>query len=151
MRYFSTRSGSDSFLTFEQAVLAGLAPDGGLFIPEKIPQISLETLESWSSLSFPQLAHHIFRLYIDTTEISDEKLTRILETSFSTFTDPNVVAPLVDLPVKSNYSILELFHGPTFAFKDVALQVLGNLFEFFLARKNKKWFKSKRAKLTIGK
>jgi threonine synthase len=76
------------------------------------------------------------RLYIDESEISDPELKSIVDRSYSTFRHPDTV-PVVTLDEQKNLYLLELFHGPTFAFKDVALQFLGNLFEFFLVRKNK--------------
>jgi threonine synthase len=75
------------------------------------------------------------RLYIDTEEISDRELKSIVYASYSAFRHPSTV-PLITLDRSNNLHLLELFHGPTFAFKDVALQFLGNLFEFFLVRKN---------------
>jgi threonine synthase len=115
----------------------GLAEDGGLFIPCQIPTIDTATLASWSSLSFVDLAVSIFRLYIDPQEISTEDLKIIVSKSFSTFSHSQIT-PLVKLPTKDPLYVLELFHGPTFAFKDVALQFLGNLFEFFLKRRKEK-------------
>ncbi|KAL1917413.1 uncharacterized protein VTP21DRAFT_3806 [Calcarisporiella thermophila] len=132
MRYRSTR-GQSSNVTFEEAVLMGLAPDGGLFIPHSIPRIPLETLASWSSLSFQALALEIFSLFIEEEEIPRADLAKLIEKSYATFRDSRVT-PLKNLA--SRKYVLELFHGPTFAFKDVALQFLGNLFEYFLERKN---------------
>ena len=139
MKYLSTR-GSGTSVSFEEAVLGGLAPDGGLYVPIEIPTISQEILESWKDDSLPQVAFHLFRLYVDPSEISDLDLKRILDKSFATFSHPSVT-PLQKLPSigsgnLEHFWVLELFHGPTFAFKDVALQVLGNLFEFFLDRKH---------------
>eukprot|EP00842_Homolaphlyctis_polyrhiza_P000594 jgi/Hompol1/1535/HPOL_004770-RA len=170
MKYRSTRGGSQG-LTFEEAVLQGLSPDGGLYVPQSIPKLTHTELARLSGLSFAQLAEAIFRLFIDSSEISDTELAAIAAASFSTFSDPDVVTPVVSLPclrpadqnsaaatssTSPNSSIqssaihpdpsqpgsadklwlLELFHGPTLAFKDVALQVLGNLFDLFLRRKN---------------
>ncbi|KAI8801272.1 putative threonine synthase Thr4 [Cladochytrium replicatum] len=147
MRYSSTR-GQSKDLSFEDAVFEGLAPDGGLYIPNSIPQIPLTDLVSWADLPFPELAFRIFRPYVAVEEIPDADLLDILQRSFATFSHADVT-PVVKLPnVNSqtdegntnfnNLYMLELFHGPTFAFKDVALQVLGNLFEYLLARKNRK-------------
>lgn len=123
MRYRSTRDPSSTFLSFEEALFTGLAPDGGLYIPENIPLVSPAQLCEWKDLSFPILASKIFRLYISLDEISDEELIPLLLKSFSTFSHPEVT-PLKSLN-NDNMYLLELFHGPTFAFKDVALQVLG--------------------------
>ncbi|KAL2759591.1 hypothetical protein ACRALDRAFT_2038430 [Sodiomyces alcalophilus JCM 7366] len=129
-RYLSTR-GEDSGLSFEEVVLKGLASDGGLYIPEEIP--SAENWRNWKDLSFADLAFEILSLYISQSEIPPEDLKAIIDKSYSTFRSPETT-PLVHL--NNNLYLLELFHGPTFAFKDVALQFLGNLFEYFLVRKN---------------
>lgn len=112
-------------------MLKGLASDGGLFIPEAIPLP--KNWESWKDLSFSQLAFEILSLYISQSEIPSADLKDIIDRSYSTFRAPETT-PLVHL--HDNLHLLELFHGPTFAFKDVALQFLGNLFEYFLVRKN---------------
>ncbi|PNY24159.1 Threonine synthase [Tolypocladium capitatum] len=139
-RYLSTR-GDDAGLadlrrhvqlSFEEVVLKGLATDGGLYIPEQIPRAS--TLESWKDLSYSELAFEVFSLYISPSEIPSAHLEDIINRSYSTFRS-NDVTPLIHL--QENQYLLELFHGPTFAFKDIALQFLGNLFEYFLVRKNR--------------
>ena len=136
-RYLSTRytdTGEHEFFTFEGAILKGLASDGGLFHPEHIPNVRADYLD-WKDFSFPHLAYEVIRRFVDESEISDRDLQTIVKRSYSTFRHPDVV-PLVTLDKSKNLHLLELFHGPTFAFKDVALQFLGNLFEFFLVRKN---------------
>ncbi|KAJ3080984.1 threonine synthase [Quaeritorhiza haematococci] len=144
MRYRSTR-GKASSKTFEQVLFEGLAPDGGLYIPESIPTVPLQQLLSWATLSFTDLATRIFRLYISETEIPTADLHALVVKSFSTFSTYPDVTPLKKLPNVAagegtsnldNLHVLELFHGPTFAFKDVALQFVGNLFEYFLTRRN---------------
>lgn len=132
MQYKSTRGKANNY-TFEQAVLAGLSPDGGLFIPQSIPQAPADFLTKWASLSFQELALEVLSLYIDQTEIPRQDLKELVDRSYSTFRHKDVT-PLHQ--VKDGLYILELFHGPTFAFKDVALQFVGNLFEYFLKRKN---------------
>ncbi|CAK7203051.1 hypothetical protein SEUCBS139899_005780 [Sporothrix eucalyptigena] len=129
-RYLSTR-GEDEDLSFEEVVLQGLGSDGGLFIPQEIPKAA--DWQSWAELSFADLAFRILSLYISPSEIPPADLKAIIDRSYSTFRSDDVT-PLVHL--KDNLYLLELFHGPTFAFKDVALQFLGNLFEYFLVRKN---------------
>ncbi|AEO71118.1 9a519832-79f0-4095-aed1-489395972d91 [Thermothielavioides terrestris] len=129
-RYLSTR-GDDSGLSFEEVVLKGLASDGGLYIPHEIP--AAEQWESWKDLSFVDLAFNVLSLYISPSEIPAEDLKDIIRRSYATFRSPDVT-PLIQL--QGNIHLLELFHGPTFAFKDVALQFLGNLFEYFLVRRN---------------
>ncbi|KAJ5587711.1 threonine synthase [Penicillium hispanicum] len=130
-RYLSTRGG-DYGLTFETVVLKGLAADGGLFLPHELP--IAENWQSWKDLSYPELAFEIFRLYISRSEIPDDALKSIIDRSYSTFRAEEVV-PLVRLQ-DDNLYLLELFHGPSYSFKDCALQFLGNLFEFLLTRKN---------------
>ena len=118
-------------LSFEEVVLKGLATDGGLYIPEAIP--AAEGWESWKDLSFVDLAFNVLSLYISPSEIPAEDLKDIIRRSYSTFRAEDVT-PLIHL--QDDIHLLELFHGPTFAFKDVALQFLGNLFEYFLVRRN---------------
>lgn len=125
MKYLSTRGGIDP-ITFKDAVMMGLATDGGLLLPESIPQISSETLKAWRELSYRDLAYAIISLYAD--DIPSEDLKSLIYRSYATFGHPEIT-PLVK---KDGVQILELFHGPTLAFKDVALQLLGNLFEYLL-------------------
>jgi threonine synthase len=106
--------------------MMGLATDGGLLLPETLPKVDQETLTRWKSFSFQQLASEIFRLFI--SDIPDAHITELISRSYSSFSHPDIT-PLVK---KDNLYILELFHGPTLAFKDVALQFLGNVFEYIL-------------------
>ena len=112
-----------------------MAADGGLFIPEHIPALPANWESEWRDLSFEDLAFRIMSLYVSESEIPANDLKDIIKRSYSTFRDPERT-PLVELDGKKNLHLLELFHGPTLAFKDVALQFLGNLFEYFLVRKN---------------
>ena len=123
-------------MSFEDVVLKGLASDGGLFIPEQIPTLPPNWESEWRDLSFEDLAFRIMSLYVSPAEIPPEDLKDIIKRSYSTFRHSERT-PLVELDGKQNLHLLELFHGPTFAFKDVALQFLGNLFEYFLVRMNK--------------
>ncbi|KAF2638079.1 threonine synthase-like protein [Massarina eburnea CBS 473.64] len=134
-RYLSTRGGSYDF-SFEEVVLKGLAADGGLFIPEEVPSLPSDWASKWQHLSFEDLAFEIFSLYISAAEIPPADLKDIIRRSYATFRTKHVT-PTVTLDKEKNIHLLELFHGPTFAFKDVALQFLGNLFEYFLVRRNK--------------
>ncbi|KAL7813768.1 threonine synthase-like protein [Trichoderma gracile] len=129
-RYLSTR-GEDTGFSFEEVVLNSVAPDGGLYIPEEIPRAT--AWESWSDLTFPELAFEIMSLYISPSEIPPADLKDIIAHSYSTFRSPEIT-PLVRL--REKHHLLELFHGPTFASKDIASQFLGNLLEYFLLRKN---------------
>ncbi|PVU91997.1 hypothetical protein BB559_003907 [Furculomyces boomerangus] len=135
MLYRSTRGKAQNY-TFEDAVITGLAPDGGLFIPHEIPALPPNYLNEWKDLSFTELSLKIISLFVDDSEIPSQDLKSIIEASYSTFTSKDVT-PLVQIDKTKDLWILELFHGPTFAFKDVALQFLGNLFEYFLNRRNK--------------
>ncbi|MBF0401128.1 MAG: threonine synthase [Magnetococcales bacterium] len=129
MRYISTR-GQVEPLSFSQAVMMGLATDGGLLLPDSIPQISSAQLSRWAALSFTDLAVEVIRLFATEADLPTADLRAICQRSFARFGRPEVT-PLVHV---GGRRILELFHGPTLAFKDVALQLLGNLFEYFLAR-----------------
>lgn len=124
MKYKSTRAGV-SGISFKDAVMMGLASDGGLLVPETIPNIS-DQLEELTNLSYVELAVRIMSLYID--DIDQDELTDLVQRSYSTF-DHELVTPLVTV---GECQVLELFHGPTLAFKDVALQFLGNVFELIL-------------------
>lgn len=117
-------------------MLKGLAQDGGLFIPEEIPTLPADFLTKWQDYSFEDLAFEVFSLYISREEIPEADLKDIIKRSYETFRAPEVT-PLVTLDQGKKLHLLELFHGPTFAFKDVALQFVGNLFEYFLVRRNK--------------
>ncbi|CAZ84700.1 unnamed protein product [Tuber melanosporum] len=134
-RYLSTRGGSYGF-TFEAAVLKGLASDNGLFIPEAIPSPPTNWQKTWKTLSFQDLAYEVLSLYISPDEIPSSDLRELVTRSYSTFRHEDIT-PLNTILPDANLHVLELFHGPTFAFKDVALQFVGNLFEYFLVRKNK--------------
>lgn len=131
MRYISTRGGIQP-IAFKDAVMMGLASDGGLLLPQSYPSVSREQLETWRTLSYPELAFEVISRFVDDIPASD--LKGIVERSYATFTHPQVT-PVVK---QDGVYILELFHGVTLAFKDVALQFLGNLFEYILAERNQK-------------
>ena len=124
MRYVSTRGGGTP-LRFKETILAGLARDGGLYLPEEIPDVRSK-LAAWRSLSYQELAFEVIRLFAD--DIPEETLRDIVTKSYATVRHPEVTPAVRVGPVY----LLELFHGPTLAFKDVALQFLGNLFEYAL-------------------
>lgn len=125
MKYTSTR-GQVSPIGFTDAVLMGLADDGGLLVPEHIPQLSEATLKQWQQLSYPELATEIFALFTG-NDIPREDLRKLVDDSYATFRHPDVT-PIHQL--EDGRYVLELFHGPTFAFKDIALQFLGNLYAY---------------------
>ncbi len=125
MRYISTRGGIEP-MPFMDAVMTGLARDGGLLLPETLPEIDTGKLESWRNLPYLYLAMEILGLFID--DMSKNDIEALVEKSYAAFSHPQVT-PLRKV---GELYILELFHGPTLAFKDVALQLLGNLFEYRL-------------------
>ena len=129
-------------------MLKGLASDNGLFIPEEIPSLPPNWQQDWLNLSFEELAFQVLSLYISPAEIPAAALKDIIQNSYSTFRVPSIT-PTITLDANRKIYLLELFHGPTFAFKDVALQFLGNLFEFFLVRKNKEKTGRDREHLTV--
>jgi len=131
MKYISTRGGIEP-VSFKDAVMMGLATDGGLLLPESFPLFSRETIESWRGLSYQELAFKIIVPFADDIPAAD--LKSLIDRSYSAFAHPDIT-PVVD---KDGLHILELFHGPTFAFKDVALQLLGNLFEYLLKERQQK-------------
>ena len=137
MKYLSTRGGAER-LTFEEAVLQGLAPNGGLYVPAEIPALPCDWQTAWADLSFVDLSHRLVSLFVPPTEaeggIPPEDLHKLISKSYASFRHPDV-SPLHR--VSEHEWCLELWHGPTFAFKDVALQLLGNLFEYLLVRRNK--------------
>jgi threonine synthase len=126
MRYISTR-GQARPVSFKEAVMAGLAPDGGLYIPESVPNVTAH-LGDWLHLPFRDVFQRVLQFYCG-TELSSAELADLTQRAFTRFSHPDVtpvrkVGPLY---------VVELFHGPTLAFKDVALQFLGPLFEKLLA------------------
>ncbi len=128
MNYVSTRGGV-SPVDFAQAVMMGLGTDGGLLVPQAIPMVDAKTLSAWAALDFPELALEVMAPFVGDS-IPREDLATLIHRSYATF-DHSDVTPVVDV---DGIRILELFHGPTAAFKDVALQLLGNLFEYLLER-----------------
>ena len=133
MRYKSTR-GESPEVTFSEVLLGGLAPDGGLYMPEAFPQFSIQEIQSWSELSFDQLASKILYPFVK-EEIDKDTFLDLLKDAYSTFDEKDVVK-LEKL--EDNRWILELFHGPTLAFKDVAMQLLGVLLNHFAKERGQK-------------
>jgi threonine synthase len=128
MKYVSTR-GAAPVLGFADVVLAGLANDGGLYVPESWP-----TLGVVATGSYAELAASVFVPYVG-DDIDNATMLRLCNTAYSTFRHPDVV-PIV--PLEAGHHLMELFHGPTLAFKDVALQLLGQLFDHILTQRNEK-------------
>ena len=131
MRYLSTRGGAPPVL-FTEAVAQGLAPDGGLYLPEEFPDLS-PNIDYWENLSYAELCFEFFKHFA--TDIDTADLKKAVNSAYSNFTHADI-APLVRL--NDHWQVLELFHGPTLAFKDFALQVLGNLYELQIKRTGEK-------------
>ena len=127
MKYCSTRGGVEG-ISFTDSLLMGLASDGGLLVPETIPDVS-ERLDELRELDFVALAQEIIALYAD--DIERATLDELIAEAYATFSHPDVVG----LEKLGDVTLLELFHGPTLAFKDVALQLLGRLFEYVLEQR----------------
>ena len=131
MKYISTRNNSKEF-SFEEVFIRGLADDGGLFIPKSLKKYSEEELKTLSTLNYQDLAKKIIFPFIGDFMTANE-LSDIVDKSYSVFRKDNVV----DLIKLGDTKILELFHGPTLAFKDIAMQLLGNFYEHYLKKNNK--------------
>ena len=132
MKYISTRNGSKEF-NFTEVFIKGLADDGGLFIPKTTPKLSEQELKRLSKLNYKDLAKEIIFLFCVETIRKDE-LSNIVEKSYSKFNEKNVVK-ITDI---GENKILELYHGPTLAFKDIAMQFIGHLYDHHLKNLKKK-------------
>jgi threonine synthase len=120
-------------LAFCDILLMGLAPDGGLVMPESYPRLSRQTLDAWRQLSYPELAFEVIRLFAD--DIPEDDLRAIVERTYTAEVfGSSEITPLKRL--SDGLGILQLSNGPTLAFKDVAMQLLGNLFEYVLLQRN---------------
>ena len=133
MKYISTR-GQAPALSFEEVVLTGLATDGGLYVPETLPQFSGEEIAAWAGLSYRELAFKVMSPFV-AGELADDDLKTIIDSAYSTFRH-RAIAPLVQ--TAHNEWVLELFQGPTLAFKDFALQFLGHLLDHILKKRGQK-------------
>ena len=131
MEYISTRNSNNKF-SFSEVFLKGLADDGGLFIPLNIKKFDESKMNSLKKLNYIDLATEIIYLYIGDF-LSKKELNEIVKKSYSNFREKDVVK-IVEL---NQLKILELFHGPTLAFKDIAMQLIGNMYEHFLKSNNK--------------
>ncbi|MCB9666387.1 MAG: threonine synthase [Alphaproteobacteria bacterium] len=131
MRYLSTR-GQAPPVDFEGVVLGGLAPDGGLYLPETWPRWDAAQLRAWRGRPYAEVATAVMEPFVAPT-LDHAALRTLVDAACATFTHPEV-APVV--PLRDGVWLLELFHGPTLAFKDVALQLLGRLFDVLLERRD---------------
>ena len=130
MKYISTR-GKAPVLNFEEAMLTGLARDGGLYVPETIPSFSDDEIQSMVDLSYEEIAFKVIAPFVGDC-FSDREIMEIINRAYAGF-GHSERAPLVEL--ENNHFLLELFHGPTLAFKDFAMQLIGQFFQFSLERR----------------
>ena len=132
MKYISTRNGLKEF-NFTEVFIKGLADDGGLFVPKTTSELSEQELLKLSKLNYKDLAKEIIFLFCNET-INKDELSNIVEKSYSNFSEKNVVK-ITDI---GENKILELYHGPTLAFKDIAMQFIGHLYDYYLKDLEKK-------------
>nr|XP_045007374.1 threonine synthase-like 2 isoform X5 [Jaculus jaculus] len=133
MWYVSTR-GMAPRVNFEGALFSGYAPDGGLYMPEELPLLDRETLHRWSTLSYPGLVKELCALFIGSELIPRDDLDGLIDRAFSRFRHREVV-PLSRL--KNGLNVLELWHGVTYAFKDLSLSCTAQFLQYFLHRREK--------------
>lgn len=132
MKYLSTRNNSKEF-NFSDVFIKGLADDGGLYVPKSLKKYSVEELSKLKNLNYNELSTEIISLY-SADFISKKELSSLINKSYSSFREKEVVK----LSNVGEVKLLELFHGPTLAFKDIAMQFIGNLYEYYLSKNNKK-------------
>ena len=132
MEYISTRNTKKTF-QFKDVFLKGLAPDGGLFVPKKIPFYSLKELLKLKKFSYNELAEKIISEFCS-DEFNKNEIKEIINNSYKKFSTKNII----ELKKLGNLNLLELFHGPTLAFKDIAMQIIGNMYEKILKKNNLK-------------
>lgn len=131
MQYISTR-GQAPELNFEEAMLSGLAPDGGLYVPKMVPQFSAQQIAAMAGQSYEEIAFQVVKPFVGES-FSDAELRGAIERAYAGFGHA-ARAPLVQLD--QGHFLLELFHGPTLAFKDFAMQLIGQLFQLALSRRD---------------
>ncbi|ROT85921.1 threonine synthase-like 2 [Penaeus vannamei] len=128
MKYCSTR-GKEKGLSFKDVLFSGYAKDGGLYMPEVIPKLNETEVKEWSTHSYPELVYLISRKFISEEEIPSHALKDIINGSLKRFRTPKIIE--IER-LEGGLNIVELFHGTTLAFKDLALSVVGGLLDFFL-------------------
>jgi threonine synthase len=136
IQYISTRGGIDP-VNFDEAVLQGFAGDGGLFVPQTIPKISRERLKELSGLKYTDLAFEILSLFIDPGIIPKKDLRQLIHRSFAGFGHPDIL-PLQPLGTDPSLLIMELFHGPTLSFKDIAMGFIINTMDYLLQKRRQR-------------
>jgi len=132
MKYVSTRDNSKEY-SFEDVFIKGLADDGGLYVPKSLKKYNFEELSKLKNLSYNELSAEIINLF-SSDFIKKEELLSLIKKSYSTFREKEVIK----ISTAAELKLLELFHGPTLAFKDVAMQFIGNLYEYYLSKNDKK-------------
>jgi len=132
MRYVSTRDSSKEY-SFEDVFIKGLADDGGLYVPKSLKKYRTEELLELKNLDYNELSTEIINQFSEDF-ISKDELSSLIKKSYSTFREKEVVK----ISSAGELKLLELFHGPTLAFKDVAMQFIGNLYEYYLSKNDKK-------------
>ncbi|XP_029448947.1 threonine synthase-like 2 [Rhinatrema bivittatum] len=133
MKYTSTRGG-DGDVDFEGVLFSGFAPDGGLFMPKEIPRLDGDTLLKWSSFSYEDLVKEVCSLFIPSELIPKEDLDDLIGKAFSRFRHSDVVNLC---RLKNGLNVLEMWHGVTHAFKDLAMSCVGQFLQYFLKKQNK--------------
>ncbi len=132
MNYFSSRNNNLN-LSFKDIFFKGLSEDGGLFLPHYIPQLPDYVVKNFENYNFQEMSYEIFKLFIGDAINSDD-LKKIIDKAYSRFRNSNIV----DIKKIDHISYVQLHHGPTLAFKDIAMQVLGGMYEFLLKDNSKK-------------
>ena len=130
MEYISTRNSKKTF-SFRDVFLKGLASDGGLFVPKKIPLYTFQELKKLSNLTYNELATKIIWEFCN-DEFNETEIYDLVKNSYKNFR----VSDVVTIQKLGKVNLLELFHGPTLAFKDIAMQVIGNMYEKILKKNN---------------
>lgn len=133
MKYCSTMGGVKG-LSFEDVLFSGYLEDGGMALPESIPKVSLETLKSWAGLSYRDIVLKIVPLFVTEEELPFAKLAELVDKALSTFDTPEI-APIKHLA--NGLNVIEMFHGRTWAFKDMSMSILGQVFDYFLNKRQK--------------
>ncbi len=133
MRYISTR-GQAPALSFEETMLTGLARDGGLYVPEAVPTLSPDQIAAFAGKSYEEVAYEVMRPFVGDC-FTDAEFREIIQRAYAGF-QHSARCPMVQ--IGANEWVLELHHGPTLAFKDVALQLVGQLFDYELRRRGER-------------
>ncbi|XP_077334118.1 threonine synthase-like 2 isoform X2 [Lithobates pipiens] len=133
MKYTSTR-GAGSGVGFEEVLFSGFAADDGLYMPEQIPKLDEQTLRSWSSLSYKELVKEVCSLFIPSELIPRNDLHGLIDKALLRFRHPDIV-PITRL--ENGLNVMEMWHGPTYAFKDLAMSCVGQFLDYFLKKNNR--------------